>query len=295
MKAPKMTPQLAAVEIVRLCPLIMATTDACRKQIERFLAYFVDGEGDEPFREEYPDRVLNPKLNGTCELFKRLRDALGFYLPGTLPVCCVAALSEMTRDSLSFVALLEDFARTESLEVSLTVESDIFSYMTKHPSSSISFEKHRAILKDKFKQAKNSFYQNSAFYSKVTTDILNESPMPRKKECKRTLQEVLSKLKSKRARAPRKPARTRRAVSIAQVVELLDARCEKERLGDKKRTAKTFERWERGESTPVAGYSAACRDSLQAIIAWIDGYIVHCRAQVQTERTFVSFDERYCM
>lgn len=296
----------AAKEIVVVCRLIMATTGTCRWQIERFLAYFVDGEGEEPPRAAYPDRALNPKLNGTSALLKRLREALGCFMPGTLPGGCLGAFSDMINDAMAFVESLQGFARTKSLEVSLTTEADVFGYMTQRPIYPISRKKHLANLKGKFKEMKQSFFANSAFYSNITTQILNESTMPRQRTYTRTFQDTLAKLRSKSDVRRSEPlpvvivggwpaadtgCSCRRAVSVAQLVALLDERCERERLGDKKRTAKTFVRWEHGKSEPIAGYSAACRDSLPAALAWIDGYIIHCRAAVASERAFVSFNE----
>lgn len=304
----------AAAEIVAVCQALVGSTRDVQEGIGAFSAYFVNGEGRRPGRERWPDRLLNPKLNGTCELLKRLRLALGCFLPGTLPSECVTALAEMTDAATRFVASLEGFKRIESLERSMTAELDLFTYMTVRRCGPLTWSHHRANLKEKIKAMKASFYDNSAAYYAITSEILCLSPYGKTEGDAMDYDAVIARLKAMRgteepvrpvrvvavseeaaarlaARAPDAGKGRPRAVTLQQAETLLASACRSADLGDRAVTARTLRRWESGETAALAGYTADCRDSVLAFETWVRGYIVHCRAEVRGERVFIRFDE----
>jgi len=282
-----MTREEAIREIIARCGELVEKTHWCQARIEAFLGYYLRGDGIEPKRDSWPDRVLNPKLNGTSVLLKHLRDALGCFLPQTLPDPCVRALDEFVAVGTDFVSTLEDFHRLESLNVSYTSESDIFSYMTMQ-CADMTFEWHRQNLKAKFKAMKNSFFENARGAFSLTNRIIECSRYYHPPKTRmRTLAETLRLLESERA-AP--AAAHAHDVSLSQAAMLLRKRCEMENLADFAVCERTFRRWERGGASQ-AGYTSNCRTNLQAYMAWMDGYVIACRAHVAGKTAIVRYNE----
>lgn len=291
----KMKREEAAATVVEVCEWLVANTRECARRLNVFFAYFGDGVGEMPDATYYPSNVLNPKLNGTCEKHRQLLTALTAFGSGELPPVCVTALCDCQKEVASFIAVLEDYKRLDSLSTSYTCVYDIVESLI-HPSAvPQSARERRQMFRRKFRQLKESYYQNSRVWYSITTEILTAWGK-RHPLVSRSVDDILVKLKGE---APPQPVvlvgvakgvaltgggRKRRAVSLASAVGLLKEACGKAQLADRAIGERTFRRWERGETAAKSGYTVACRDSLQAFLAWVQCYLAECRAELAAAR-----------
>jgi len=88
-------------------------------------------------------------------------------------------------------------------------------------------------------------------------------------------------------RASRKP----RVLSPAKCAKILKGRCEKENIADCAIGTRTFWRWEHGDTVPRAGYTANCRESLAAFMAWVERYVAEEKARLNTNKAVSYCDE----
>ena len=164
---------------------LVAHSEGLKRKIVAFFDYYRSGVGERPKRGDWPDRLLNPSINGSDDLLRELRICAERFLPGELSPRIVKALRAFSESGTELVDTIEGYLMVESLNRSYACEVDLVKYLTRETSTPIEISKHADIVKHYVKTMKDSFYKNSdAIY--IVEKELMEQPVSTRVFCERT-------------------------------------------------------------------------------------------------------------